>query len=162
MEAIYSSETSIATEQTTRRHIPDYTLQAGFSLRLFFSTLKMEATCSSETSIATEQTTRRHIPDDTLQAGFSLRLFFSTLKMEAICSSETSDDTQRTTHGTLHNHGCENLNSYMELQVCHKFDTFLANGSFEEVVNIHTITLRHMPEHSNPMGIPMQIRKPVY
>jgi hypothetical protein len=38
--------------------------------------------------------------------------------MEAICSSETSVDFQRTTlryvpeDSTLHNHRCENLNSY--------------------------------------------------
>jgi hypothetical protein len=43
---------------------------------------------------------------------------FSTLKMEAICSSETSVETQRTTwlhspeDGNLHNHSCENLESY--------------------------------------------------
>jgi hypothetical protein len=42
-----------------------------------------------------------------------------TLKVEAICSSETSVDTQRITLryipevDTLHNHRCENLNSYM-------------------------------------------------
>jgi hypothetical protein len=40
--------------------------------------------------------------------------------MEAICSYETSVDTQRTTRryipedGTLHNHSCENLKSYVE------------------------------------------------
>jgi hypothetical protein len=39
--------------------------------------------------------------------------------MEAICSSETSGDTQCTTRryipedGTLHNHRCENLKSYI-------------------------------------------------
>jgi hypothetical protein len=39
--------------------------------------------------------------------------------MEAICSSETSVEFQRTTRryipddGTLHNHRCENLESYM-------------------------------------------------
>jgi hypothetical protein len=41
-------------------------------------TLKMEEICSSEMSVATQQTTRRHIPED----------------------------------GTLHNHHCENLESY--------------------------------------------------
>jgi hypothetical protein len=40
--------------------------------------------------------------------------------MEAICSSETSADTQLTARryiaedGTLHNHRCENLKSYLE------------------------------------------------
>jgi hypothetical protein len=40
--------------------------------------------------------------------------------MEAMCSSETSVNIQRTTRhyipedGTLHNHCCENLKSYME------------------------------------------------
>jgi hypothetical protein len=48
--------------------------------------------------------------------------FSSTLKMEAICSSETSVATQRTTRphipedDTLHNHGCENLKSYIILE----------------------------------------------
>jgi hypothetical protein len=41
------------------------------------------------------------------------------LKMEAICFSETSVDSQRTTwryipeDGTLHNHCCENFDSYI-------------------------------------------------
>jgi hypothetical protein len=41
--------------------------------------------------------------------------------MEAICSSETSVEFKRTTRryiledGTVHNHRCENLNSYTEL-----------------------------------------------
>jgi hypothetical protein len=48
----------------------------------------------------------------------SCSAYSSALKMEAICSSETSVETQRTTRryipedGTLHNHRCENLNSY--------------------------------------------------
>jgi hypothetical protein len=39
--------------------------------------------------------------------------------MEAVCSSKTSVESQRTTRryipedGTLHNHGCENLKSYI-------------------------------------------------
>jgi hypothetical protein len=47
--------------------------------------------------------------------------YSSALKMEAISSSETSVDTQRTTRRyipedcTLHNHRCENLESYKEL-----------------------------------------------
>jgi hypothetical protein len=47
--------------------------------------------------------------------------YSSTLKMEEKCSSETSVDTQRTTRryipedDTLHNHRCENLESY----TCH-------------------------------------------
>jgi hypothetical protein len=54
-----------------------------------------------------------------LACWFLAKLIYSTLKMEAICSSETSVDTQRTTRrhipedDTLHNHGCENLISYM-------------------------------------------------
>jgi hypothetical protein len=50
----------------------------------------------------------------------------STLKMEAICSSETSADTQRTTRhhipedNTLHNHLCENLQSW-NLSACFKY-----------------------------------------
>jgi hypothetical protein len=52
----------------------------------------------------------------------------STLKMEAISSSETSGATQRTTwrhipeDDTLHNHHCENLKSYMDLehQILHR------------------------------------------
>jgi hypothetical protein len=50
---------------------------------------------------------------------FLPELISSTLKMKAICSSETPVDTQRTTRryipedGTLHNHRCENLKSYM-------------------------------------------------
>jgi hypothetical protein len=51
----------------------------------------------------------------------SCSAYFSTLKMEAICSSETSVDSQRTARrytripedGTLHNHRCENLKSYI-------------------------------------------------
>jgi hypothetical protein len=49
----------------------------------------------------------------------SCSAYSSTLKMEAICSSETSVDFQRTTQryipedGTLHNHRCENLKSYI-------------------------------------------------
>jgi hypothetical protein len=49
----------------------------------------------------------------------SCSAYFLTLKMEAICSSETSVDSQRTTwhyipeDGTLHNHCCENLESYI-------------------------------------------------
>jgi hypothetical protein len=52
---------------------------------------------------------------------FLVELIFSTLKMEVTCSSETSVDTQRTTRryipedGTLHNHRCENLKSYIIL-----------------------------------------------
>jgi hypothetical protein len=43
--------------------------------------------------------------------------------MEAICSSETSVDTQRTTwrhipeDDTLQNHRCENLKSYIHLNI---------------------------------------------
>jgi hypothetical protein len=50
---------------------------------------------------------------------FLAQIIFSTLKMEATCFSETSADTQRTTRryipedGTLHNHRCENLTSYI-------------------------------------------------
>jgi uncharacterized membrane protein YciS (DUF1049 family) len=53
-------------------------------------------------------------------AGFLLSLFF-TLKMEAIFSSETSVDFHQTTRryipedGTLHNHRCDNLKSYMKI-----------------------------------------------
>jgi hypothetical protein len=43
----------------------------------------MEAIFSSETSVATQQTTRRHIPED----------------------------------DTLHNHRCENLNSYIVITI---------------------------------------------
>jgi hypothetical protein len=49
--------------------------------------------------------------------------FFSTLKTEVICSSDTSVDTQRTTlryipeDDTLHNYRCENLKSYMWINV---------------------------------------------
>jgi hypothetical protein len=54
-----------------------------------------------------------------LSRSFLAELIFSTLKVEAIYSSETSVDTQRTTRlyipedGTLHNHRCENLKSYI-------------------------------------------------
>jgi hypothetical protein len=47
--------------------------------------------------------------------------YSSTLKLEETCSSETPADFQRTTRryipedGTLHNHRCENLNSYIFL-----------------------------------------------
>jgi hypothetical protein len=50
--------------------------------------------------------------------------------MEAICSSETSVDTQRTARryiqedGTLHNHRCENLKSYLD-QNCFLSDPHL-------------------------------------
>jgi hypothetical protein len=60
----------------------------------------------------------RNRSEDEWQASYS-----STLKMEAICSSETSLDTQRTTRryipedGTLHNHRCENLKSYMVMKL---------------------------------------------
>jgi hypothetical protein len=52
--------------------------------------------------------------------------------MEAICSSETSVDTQRTTRryipedGTLHNHRCENLESY---SVCSILQHIIVNAS---------------------------------
>jgi hypothetical protein len=91
MESICSSETSVDLPPTTRRHLS--------------STLKTESICSSETLVDIQPTTRRHIS--------------STLKMESICSSETSVDIQRTTRrhipedGTLHNHRCENLKSYI-------------------------------------------------
>jgi hypothetical protein len=45
--------------------------------------------------------------------------YSSTLKMETKCSSEMSVEYQRTTQRyipediTLHNHRCENLNSYL-------------------------------------------------
>jgi hypothetical protein len=54
-----------------------------------------------------------------LSRWFLTELIFSTLKMKMICSSETSIDTQWTTRsyipedGTLHNHCCENLRSYV-------------------------------------------------
>jgi hypothetical protein len=51
MEAICSSETSVATQQTTRRHIPQD------------DTLQRYSWCLS-TWVATQQTTRRHIPED--------------------------------------------------------------------------------------------------
>jgi hypothetical protein len=53
-------------------------------------------------------------------AGFLLGLFL-TLKMEVIYASETSIDFQLTTRPyipedrTLHNHRCENLNSYNQI-----------------------------------------------
>jgi hypothetical protein len=49
----------------------------------------------------------------------SCSAYSSTKKMEAICCSETSVDFQRTTRryiaedGTLHNHHCGNLKSYI-------------------------------------------------
>jgi hypothetical protein len=48
----------------------------------------------------------------------SCSAYSSTLNMEAICFTETSVDFQRTTRryipdGTLHNHRCENLESYI-------------------------------------------------
>jgi hypothetical protein len=65
-----------------------------------------------------------------LQQAFTLVSYLaysSTLKMEAICSSEISVGFQRTTRrylpedGTLHNHRCENLKSYIDNQyVCSK------------------------------------------
>jgi hypothetical protein len=63
------------------------------------STLKMEAICSFETSVATQQTTRRQIPED----------------------------------NTLHNHGCENLKSYIVYQV-------VAKVSGEDIVYIFRVT----------------------
>jgi hypothetical protein len=54
-----------------------------------------------------------------LSRWFLAYLIFSTLRMEAIYPSETSIDTQRTTRryipedDTLHNHRCENLESYI-------------------------------------------------
>jgi hypothetical protein len=69
----------------------------------------MEAICSSETSVETQQTTRRYIPEDgTLHnhrcdnlKSYMLRdgiLAYSlTPKMEATCYSETWADFQRTT-----------------------------------------------------------------
>jgi hypothetical protein len=49
----------------------------------------------------------------------SCSAYSSTLKMEAVYYSETSVDFQRTTRryipedGTLHNHRCKNLKSYI-------------------------------------------------
>jgi hypothetical protein len=54
-----------------------------------------------------------------LSRWFPAQLIFSTPKMEAICPSETLVDFRRTTRryipedGTLHNHHCENLKSYI-------------------------------------------------
>jgi hypothetical protein len=59
MEAICSSETSVATQQTTE----PASKQLVFA-EIISSTLKMEAIYSSETLVATQQTTRRHIPED--------------------------------------------------------------------------------------------------
>jgi hypothetical protein len=75
---------------------------------------------------------------DLLSRWFLAKLIFSTLKMEAICSSETSVDTQRTTQryipeeGTLHNHRCENLISYIENRTFRKWDLFPSSGEGEE------------------------------
>jgi hypothetical protein len=54
MEAICSSETSVDTQHTTGRYIPE----GGASI------LKMAAICSSETSVDSQQTTLRYIPED--------------------------------------------------------------------------------------------------
>jgi hypothetical protein len=62
-----------------------------------------------------------------LAGWFLAHLIFSTWKIEAICSSESSVDTPRTTrryipeNGTLHNHRCANLNSYMVISFEHRF-----------------------------------------
>jgi hypothetical protein len=54
----------------------------------------------------------------------SRKAYFSTLKMEVIYFSEMSVDFPRTTRryipeeGTLHNHRCENLKSYILAGVC--------------------------------------------
>jgi hypothetical protein len=59
--------------------------------------------------------------------------YFSTLKMVAICSSETSVDSQRTTQhyipedGTLHNHCCENLKSFLSNLCKRKFMFHILN-----------------------------------
>jgi hypothetical protein len=47
----------------------------------------------------------------------SCSAYFTTMKMEAICSFETSVDFQTTRRyipddGALHNHSCENIESY--------------------------------------------------
>jgi hypothetical protein len=76
----------------------------------------------------------------------SCSAYFSTLKMEAICSSETSVDTQLTTRryipedGTLHNHCCENLKSYIVLPCSQEPSTELILDPFES--SPHNVSLR--------------------
>jgi hypothetical protein len=85
---MYSSETSVDTQWTTRRHIPEHdTLH------------RLE-----RSRVSSSGTTRRHIPEDNTLHG---------LERSRVSSSGTTrrhipeDDT-------LHNHRCENLKSYIE------------------------------------------------
>jgi hypothetical protein len=65
----------------------------------------------------------RHYACYLLSRWFLAQLISSALKTEAICSSEMSVDFQWTTRryipedGTLHNHRCENLESYMNMEL---------------------------------------------
>jgi hypothetical protein len=86
MEAICSSETSVETQRTTRRHIPeDDNLQNHRckNLKSYIVSFYGEAT-------------QRHIRHSAfhLLARWFAEPISSTLKMEAICSSETAVETK--------------------------------------------------------------------
>jgi hypothetical protein len=84
--------------------------------------------------------------------------YFSTLKMEAICSSEMSGDTQRTTWRyipedyTLHNHRCENLESYILSRGCGDYIRRVLDWQLDLLD--HTVTqpvysVLHFTTHNN-------------
>jgi hypothetical protein len=78
--------------------------------------------------------------------------YSSTLKMEAICSSETSVDTLRTTRhipedDTLHNRRCENLKSYICLEL---HENYVVYDKINTDANIAlSITVLHEVRHGN-------------
>jgi hypothetical protein len=76
MEVTCSSETSVDTEQTARRYIPEDRAFTLVFCSAYFSTLKMEVACSAETSVDTQQTVRRYIPEDLLSRWFLAQLIF--------------------------------------------------------------------------------------
>jgi hypothetical protein len=77
--------------------------------------------------------------------------YFLTLTMEAICSTETSVDTQQTTRhyipedDTLYIHRCENLKSYMEMQLLSSLNSALDGSGWSS-----SRASRFNPWHSSP------------
>jgi hypothetical protein len=112
MEAICSSETSVDTKRTTRLAT---CFDAGFLLSLFFDPEDGGDMFLRNVGWHSTDCTACHL----ISRWFLAQFIFSTLKIKAMCSSETSVDTQRTTRryipedGTLHNHRCDNLKSYI-------------------------------------------------
>jgi hypothetical protein len=103
METICSSETSVETQRTLRRHIPEDDTACRLLLNLFINPEDGGDMFfrNAMQSFEFQPTFRRNMSPPfsgsdcyLLHNGFLLGLF-STLKMEATCSSETSVDFQR-------------------------------------------------------------------